>query len=260
MTNRRAAYRRGGYRRATYGSSQASKKVFYCPTCRRRHYVKYKPKSPFCSQCGVKLRQDTRKEMKTLAKGLTVTTGVEQRLKRTSEATLPQTQAERDIAFGEAIQSWSFPVLLVLAGSIVVMWAILSIETLGLGLFLAIMLVTGGYVLVNSLVDQSLRGARATHEQRVSDDIVRLARERNERLREQQTFYSSPEWQTLRQQVIIEEGSKCHLCNVMIKDPTDVTVDHIRPRSRYPNLALVRSNLQVLCRRCNSRKGTSEIL
>jgi 5-methylcytosine-specific restriction endonuclease McrA len=39
-----------------------------------------------------------------------------------------------------------------------------------------------------------------------------------------------------------------------------LTVDHIKPRSKYPALALVLSNLRVLCRRCNSsREPTSPV-
>ncbi len=32
-------------------------------------------------------------------------------------------------------------------------------------------------------------------------------------------------------------------------------VDHIKPRRKYPELALSRSNLQVLCNLCNHGKG-----
>jgi 5-methylcytosine-specific restriction endonuclease McrA len=48
---------------------------------------------------------------------------------------------------------------------------------------------------------------------------------------------------------------RCRRCKLQIQDPNELTVDHIKPRSKYPGLALVLSNLQVLCRRCNSSKG-----
>lgn len=38
--------------------------------------------------------------------------------------------------------------------------------------------------------------------------------------------------------------------------PRDLTVDHIVPQAERPDLAWTESNLQVLCRTCNSRKGT----
>jgi 5-methylcytosine-specific restriction endonuclease McrA len=35
-------------------------------------------------------------------------------------------------------------------------------------------------------------------------------------------------------------------------------VDHVKPRSKYPELALDLDNTQILCRACNSKKGTAE--
>jgi 5-methylcytosine-specific restriction endonuclease McrA len=44
-------------------------------------------------------------------------------------------------------------------------------------------------------------------------------------------------------------------CGCTPKDPTKTNVDHIKPRRRYPELALEFSNLQILCNRCNKQKG-----
>ena len=85
---------------------------------------------------------------------------------------------------------------------------------------------------------------------------VELARQRKEGLEETERFYASPEWNALRQQVVAEEGTRCKDCRREIKKQLDVTVDHILPRSKHPELAFTRSNLQVLCRGCNARKGT----
>lgn len=70
-------------------------------------------------------------------------------------------------------------------------------------------------------------------------------------------FYTTPDWRALRAKVIRREGGICRECGVQIFRKRDVTVDHIKPRSRYPELALDPSNLQVLCRSCNSSKGAS---
>lgn len=40
----------------------------------------------------------------------------------------------------------------------------------------------------------------------------------------------------------------------------DLTVDHVVPLAARPDLAYRIDNLQVLCRKCNSRKGTRETL
>ena len=39
------------------------------------------------------------------------------------------------------------------------------------------------------------------------------------------------------------------------KDIEDTDIDHIKPFSRYPELGWRESNLQILCRNCNTTKG-----
>ena len=72
---------------------------------------------------------------------------------------------------------------------------------------------------------------------------------------EYERFYLTADWRYVRQQVIERDGTICRRCREQIQDLNEVTVDHVKPRSKYPELALVVSNLQVLCRRCNSSKG-----
>ncbi len=72
---------------------------------------------------------------------------------------------------------------------------------------------------------------------------------------EYERFYLTADWRYVRKQVIERDGHVCGCCKLQIQDFNELTVDHIRPRSKYPELALVLSNLQVLCRRCNSSKG-----
>lgn len=85
---------------------------------------------------------------------------------------------------------------------------------------------------------------------------ITLAKERKKRLDETRQFYSSTEWQQVRKQVIQRDGNVCYECGKIIQ--YDITVDHILPRSKYPDLALDVNNLRVLCRRCNSKKGTND--
>jgi len=67
-------------------------------------------------------------------------------------------------------------------------------------------------------------------------------------------FYESIEWINLRFKALTMHGRKCLCCGAR---PPDVVlhVDHIKPRSIYPELALEISNLQVLCAKCNLGKG-----
>ncbi len=74
-------------------------------------------------------------------------------------------------------------------------------------------------------------------------------------------FYASWEWRTLRMEVLKEHGPVCQCCGAKRGDTTvggqlvKIVVDHIKPISKYWNLRLVRSNLQVLCDECNMGKG-----
>jgi hypothetical protein len=92
-------------------------------------------------------------------------------------------------------------------------------------------------------------------QEKIALRTIELARERDAKLRSSRQFYSSPEWVELRRRVINEDGVVCRLCHEPINDPENLTVDHVKPRSRHPELALDRANLRVLCRPCNSRKG-----
>ena len=66
------------------------------------------------------------------------------------------------------------------------------------------------------------------------------------------TFYESRPWQVLRYQALKRYGRKCCLCGA---SNVRLHVDHIKPRSRYPELELRIDNLQVLCEPCNMGKG-----
>ena len=69
-------------------------------------------------------------------------------------------------------------------------------------------------------------------------------------------FLASWEWRTLRYEVITEFGRRCMCCGATPDDGrTVIHVDHIKPRYKYPKLALVKSNLQILCGVCNQGKG-----
>ena len=68
-------------------------------------------------------------------------------------------------------------------------------------------------------------------------------------------FLLSFEWRRLRMVVLTKRGSRCECCGATPKDGVRMNVDHIKPRLLFPELALVESNLQVLCEVCNHGKG-----
>lgn len=72
-------------------------------------------------------------------------------------------------------------------------------------------------------------------------------------------FYQSWEWKELRYKVLVKYGAVCMVCGAT-KETDRICVDHIKPRSKYPELALDEDNLQVLCNSCNMGKSNKHEL
>lgn len=77
-------------------------------------------------------------------------------------------------------------------------------------------------------------------------------------------FYASREWRELRYETLRlnaiahthDGGPQCRLCGKTAwADGVTLHVDHIKPRSLFPELALSPANLQVLCSDCNIGKS-----
>jgi HNH endonuclease len=69
-------------------------------------------------------------------------------------------------------------------------------------------------------------------------------------------FLQSYPWRQLRLKVLDRYGATCQCCGAQAqRDRVRIHVDHIKPRRYFPELALVESNLQVLCEVCNHGKG-----
>lgn len=70
-------------------------------------------------------------------------------------------------------------------------------------------------------------------------------------------FYKSDAWRELRYKALKLYGRQCMCCGA--KPPNTVLhVDHIKPRSRFPDLALDIDNLQILCEDCNLGKSNND--
>lgn len=80
--------------------------------------------------------------------------------------------------------------------------------------------------------------------------------QRKRKWRSDRAFYESDEWRKLRARVLEKYGCRCMMCGRTPKQHRIVVhVDHIKPRSKYPELELEFNNLQVLCEDCNLGKG-----
>lgn len=80
-------------------------------------------------------------------------------------------------------------------------------------------------------------------------------RKRRRPLSKSRLFLRSQEWRDLRAVVLLEMGRKCVQCGAT----EAIQVDHILPRSKFPELALDRANLRPLCWPCNRRKNTKVV-
>jgi len=67
-------------------------------------------------------------------------------------------------------------------------------------------------------------------------------------------FYQSDPWRDVRYRALVLHGAQCQCCGRTPRHGVVLHVDHIKPRSKYPELELDISNLQVLCEDCNLGK------
>ena len=81
------------------------------------------------------------------------------------------------------------------------------------------------------------------------------ARDKTEQARE---FYSSPGWRRLRYEVLAESDGRCECCGRSREHGVILHVDHIKPRSKHPHLALEKTNCQCLCEDCNLGKSNRD--
>jgi hypothetical protein len=70
-----------------------------------------------------------------------------------------------------------------------------------------------------------------------------------------QEFYQSQAWRSIRYKALVTYGRKCMLCR---SEDGQMHVDHIKPISTHPGLALEFSNLQILCSDCNLGKSNKD--
>jgi len=71
-------------------------------------------------------------------------------------------------------------------------------------------------------------------------------------------FYDSTAWQTARYQALCRSNGRCELCGTSKSEGSIIQVDHVKPRSKFPELELEQSNLQVLCKPCNMGKSNRD--
>ena len=68
-------------------------------------------------------------------------------------------------------------------------------------------------------------------------------------------FLSTFEWRRVRMEALKKYGPRCMCCGATPATGAVMNVDHIKPRKKWPSLALDVNNLQILCHDCNHGKG-----
>jgi len=68
--------------------------------------------------------------------------------------------------------------------------------------------------------------------------------------------FKDKKWQKLRKAVFRKYGKVCMKCG----STGEIHVDHIKPKSKYPELAYEFSNMQLLCRDCNYEKSNKNTI
>lgn len=72
-------------------------------------------------------------------------------------------------------------------------------------------------------------------------------------------FRNSELGQLLKQKLYITQEERCNNPNCGLRLPiTHLQMDHIKPISKYPVLAVEPTNFQLLCGPCNAAKGSLE--
>jgi 5-methylcytosine-specific restriction endonuclease McrA len=71
-------------------------------------------------------------------------------------------------------------------------------------------------------------------------------------------FYTSDLWRSIRYEALVRDGGKCCACGRTAKNGVVLHVDHIKPRSKFPELQFELHNLQTLCEDCNIGKSDTD--
>lgn len=236
-----------------------------CRECGRRKPSNYFISETLCKKCAAKRRAPEPNPLRALShpdptlkpntESVTATERVVKRLRRQAEHEVPRTPRDHLAAltpFTIVATFWAvgflygFPSLRLLRDQ--------SLHWTLEGAYF--MFWMWWYTLIPVLIGLWVQSVLSRpRSKKVARRLYEIAVQRAKALSDAMAFYASAEWNVLRKLVLAEASRECEACSKLIRRKSDLTVDHILPRGKYPHLALERSNMRVLCRSCNSRKG-----
>jgi 5-methylcytosine-specific restriction endonuclease McrA len=111
-------------------------------------------------------------------------------------------------------------------------------------------------VVASAKLNKTVRGDIHPHSQ--IRHLCKIIKQKNKKpvnkCRTMKDFYSSRTWKIPRYQAFEKYGNRCQCCGATPNDGVALHVDHIKPRSVNPELAMDLNNLQILCEDCNIGK------
>lgn len=110
---------------------------------------------------------------------------------------------------------------------------------------------------VNISLGYKLTSAGLEKKARLTRRLIALRTKRDE-FAPTTDFYSSRAWREVRYKALVSNGNKCQCCGRSPTDGVVLHVDHVKPRSKHPNLELDVHNLQILCADCNIGKSNKD--
>lgn len=240
-----------------YQRPLANGQTFRCTVCGRIQHLKYVPSryNPtryVCRRCSAKTRRRVPNELVSISDDVVITEAVRKRLRKKAETEIPNGIE----ALENKIQSGMMIFFVITA---FILTPLLFDGYSGGSWLFGLGWGLGLPFFINFIVlDHVFAKPKKERNEKIQLRVQELAEDRKREIAARKQVYSAPEWDKLRKQVIKENGRHCAQCRKLIQVDDDLTVDHIRPISIYPDLAFVRENLQVLCRKCNSAKSNRE--
>jgi 5-methylcytosine-specific restriction endonuclease McrA len=104
------------------------------------------------------------------------------------------------------------------------------------------------------LLKRQARRERRRLLKKICKENLRKAKAQKRARHQDEEFYKSWEWAKLRYEVLNFYGRVCMCCGSTHK----IVVDHIKPRSKFPEFEMSFDNLQVLCNLCNKGKSNTD--
>ncbi len=102
------------------------------------------------------------------------------------------------------------------------------------------------------LSEEHKKALRKGHKEMSPESRARMSRGKAEK----NHHWNGGDWRYWRNQALIRDDYTCQICG--FREPEIMEIDHIKPKSVFPELKLILENLVTLCPICHRRKTIRE--